>query len=233
MRHYFIQGLTLTTSREYGGTPKVERLVEFTFPYALTHTVKMDWTTAPDLMSPPTIAIWQGDVRLWAEKAATWTGHTVTAAHSNITDYSLTVRIDAISEGVVGTFDIYTDDWPEPSESYSDVTLTVEGEGSTEPPAGSYPSTYPLGSTLYVQASPGPGWVYDHMNRNGQNWTSSNPGEFLNLQASELIEVVFVQSGAAPTPGAGIDPTAIAIGAAASIAALVFGVAIAWPYINP
>jgi hypothetical protein len=79
---------------------------------------------------------------------------------------------------------------------YSNVTITVVGQGTTDPPAGNYPSTYPVGSTLYVTAYPAEGWVYDHMNRNGVPWTSANPGEFSNLTATENIEVIFT----APTP---------------------------------
>ncbi len=87
---------------------------------------------------------------------------------------------------------------------YSNVTISVVGQGTTNPAIGNYPSTYELGSTLSMTATPASGWHLVIMRRNGVDWTSANPGEFLNLQATENIEVVFAQdqpppNGPAPT----------------------------------
>jgi len=82
--------------------------------------------------------------------------------------------------------------------AYSNVTITIAGEGSSDPPAGNYVET--LGGSLSITAHPADGWRYELMRRNGVEWTRDNPGEFLNLGATEKIEVVFVEEGAPPTP---------------------------------
>jgi hypothetical protein len=83
--------------------------------------------------------------------------------------------------------------------SYSNVTITITGQGTTEPPAGNYPDTYLIGEKLYVSAYPSAGWRYKHMKRNGAVWTEANPGEFSNLTETENIEVVF-ESETQPQP---------------------------------
>lgn len=80
---------------------------------------------------------------------------------------------------------------------YSNVTISVSGSGTTDPPVGNYAGTYLIGGSLLVTAYQTSGWLYDHMNRNGVPHTSANPGEFLNLQTAENIEVVFVSIGQA------------------------------------
>ena len=84
---------------------------------------------------------------------------------------------------------------PAPVPGYSNVTISVTGQGTTDPSVGTH--QYDLGSTLYVKANPMSGWRYVKMKRNGVDWTTANPGEFLNLAESELIEVMFSRL---PTP---------------------------------
>lgn len=85
---------------------------------------------------------------------------------------------------------------------YSNVTVSVVGQGATDPVVGNHPSTYELGSTLSVTATPTPasGWQYKRMKRNGTVWTEANPGEFANLAETEGIEVVFEETGPPPMP---------------------------------
>jgi len=78
----------------------------------------------------------------------------------------------------------------EPIPVYSNVTISVVGQGTADP-IGHYPDTYEIGDDLYVTATPATGWLLSTMRRNGVDWTSSSPGEFLNLQATEDINVVF------------------------------------------
>lgn len=75
--------------------------------------------------------------------------------------------------------------------AYSHVTVTSIGHGTTNP-TGSITGTYMLGAVLYVTAAPSAGWMLSVMQRNGVNWTSANPGGFLNLAATESITVIFV-----------------------------------------
>lgn len=80
---------------------------------------------------------------------------------------------------------------PPPSEST--ITITVTGQGDTDPAVGVH--TRALHDNLYVTAieHSGSGWKYSHMNRNGNLWTRANPGEFLDLQETEAIEVAFTE----------------------------------------
>jgi len=87
---------------------------------------------------------------------------------------------------------------PPPPPRYVNITITVEGQGSTVPQAGNHPDTWMITENLYVTAYPSPGWRYDRMKRNGVEWTRDNPGELLNLGESELIEVVFVKEEEPP-----------------------------------
>lgn len=87
-----------------------------------------------------------------------------------------------------------------PSPAYSNLTITVQGQGTTGPSAGNYPNTSLKGDNLAVIATPSAGWLYSKMQRNGVDWTTANPGQFLNLSATENIEVIFVQSAAKPCP---------------------------------
>jgi len=83
---------------------------------------------------------------------------------------------------------------------YSNVTITIIGQGTTEPAAGHYPTNWAIGGTLHVSAQAYTGWKYVKMRRNGVDWTTANPGEFLNLQSTDLIEVVFVEETTPPPP---------------------------------
>ena len=109
--------------------------------------------------------------------------------------YPSTYEIKIISNNVLETRNL-TSTTPPPPE-YSTVTISIVGQGSTEPPVGTH--TYALGSTLYVTATPNSGWRYDRMRRNGVE-TQTNPGEFLNLGSTELIEVAFTEGVTPPPP---------------------------------
>ena len=82
--------------------------------------------------------------------------------------------------------------------NYSNVTITIVGQGTADPPAGNHSDTWVVGGTLYVTAYPASGWRYELMRRNGVEHTRDNPGEFNNLGETELIEVVFVEEEALP-----------------------------------
>lgn len=82
--------------------------------------------------------------------------------------------------------------------TYSNVTITITGQGSTDPTPGEH--TYQLGTNLYVNATPATDWNYIHMKRNGSYWTNAYRGEFLNLAATESIEVVFELKPITPPP---------------------------------
>lgn len=96
---------------------------------------------------------------------------------------------------------------PPPTPQYCNLTISITGQGSTDPPAGNYPTTYMIGDTLYVTVTPSQDWRLDIMRRNGIDWTRSTPGEFLNLASTELIEVFFVEIGSPPTPPQPPTPT--------------------------
>jgi len=95
---------------------------------------------------------------------------------------------------------------PPPVPNVSLVTVSVAGQGSTDPMVGEH--AYTLGATLYVVGTPATGWHYTKMRRNGVDWTSANPGEFQNLAATETIEVVFEQD-TTPPPNGGDEPRPI------------------------
>lgn len=80
----------------------------------------------------------------------------------------------------------------EAASQYSDVTITVRGQGTTTPVAGRYVDVYTVGSDLLVTAYPASGYHYSHMNRNGVFAGTDNPAGILNLASIEVIEVVFV-----------------------------------------
>ena len=122
--------------------------------------------------------------------------------------YPSTYEIRVISNNISETRGL-TPTTPPPPE-YSTATISVVGQGSTEPPVGTH--TYALGSTLYVTATPNSGWRYDRMRRNGVDWTQTNPGEFPNLGSTELIEVAFTPEGVAPPPRTSLLIPAIGIG---------------------
>lgn len=87
--------------------------------------------------------------------------------------------------------------------TYSNLTITVSGQGTTDPPTGNYPNSYEVGTNLTVAANPASGWYYIKMRRNSVDATVANPGEFLNLQATETIEVIFEQTIQPPPSGGG------------------------------
>lgn len=73
----------------------------------------------------------------------------------------------------------------------SHVALGIEGQGTVEPTA---PVPYYVGGSLYVKAMSSPNWDFKVFKRNGVEWSGANPAEFLNLQASESIVAVFVET---------------------------------------
>jgi len=79
-----------------------------------------------------------------------------------------------------------------PAVGPATVTITVTGQGTTNPAAGVH-TEYNVGDTLNITATATIGWQYQKMRRNGVDWTTANPGEFLNLAATENIEVIFIQ----------------------------------------
>jgi hypothetical protein len=107
-----------------------------------------------------------------------------------------------------------------PPPLYSNVTIRVTGKGATSPAAGSHPSEFPAGGTLNIYATPSPGWRLRVMRRNGVDWTSSNPGEFLNLGATEDIEVIF-EEAAPPPAAAGLEWLGVGVTTAVVTAALI------------
>jgi len=80
--------------------------------------------------------------------------------------------------------------------AYSDVTISVSGQGTTVPAAGHYATTYLVGGSLTITATPASGWAFDYMTRNG----AVVPSMTLNsLAASEQVVVYFKQGS--PTTG--------------------------------
>lgn len=99
--------------------------------------------------------------------------------------------------------------------SYSNVTITIVGQGTTIPEATNYPNVYLEGTDLAIQVAANSGWQYVKMTRNGVDWTGANPGEFLNLAAIENIEVIL-----APAENGGGDNTALIAGAGVAVAVI-------------
>jgi hypothetical protein len=77
---------------------------------------------------------------------------------------------------------------------YSNVTISITGQGTTDPAPGNYPQTYLQGNNLAINVAPASGWTFDHITRNGNPITGTT---ITNLGQTENIVVVFVQ---APPP---------------------------------
>lgn len=77
--------------------------------------------------------------------------------------------------------------------AYSDVTISVSGQGTTVPAAGHYGTTYPQGGSLTITATPAPGWAFDYMTRNGATTSSMT---LTSLGALEQVVVYFKTGGA-------------------------------------
>jgi hypothetical protein len=86
----------------------------------------------------------------------------------------------------VETIDVYFAQTSTPS-SYSDVTITVTGQGTTVPAAGNYPNTFLEGTDLSILPIPESGWHFAKFKRNGVELTN----EISNLATTENIEVIF------------------------------------------
>jgi len=80
--------------------------------------------------------------------------------------------------------------------SYSDVTISVSGQGTTAPAAGHYATTYLVGGSLTITATPASGWAFDYMTRNG----ATAPSMTLNSLAATEQVVVYFKTGP-PTTG--------------------------------
>jgi hypothetical protein len=79
--------------------------------------------------------------------------------------------------------------------TYSDVTISVSGQGTTSPPARHYATTYYVGGSLTITATPASGWAFDYMTRNGVTTASMT---LTSLGASEQV-VVYFKTGPATT----------------------------------
>jgi hypothetical protein len=84
---------------------------------------------------------------------------------------------------------------PSPTSTYSDVTILVSGQGTTVPAAGHYTTTYRVGDSLTITATPASGWAFDYMTRNGVIAPSMT---LTSLAATENI-VVYFKTGSATT----------------------------------
>jgi len=80
--------------------------------------------------------------------------------------------------------------------TFSDVTISVSGQGTTVPAAGHYTTTYPVGGSLTITATPASGWTFDYMTRNGVTTSSMT---LTSLGATEQVVVYFKQGS--PTTG--------------------------------
>ena len=104
----------------------------------------------------------------------------------------LYVRLDShiVSGSVaVGCYDNYIESGGG-GPSYSDVTISVSGQGTTAPAAGHYATTYLVGGSLTITASPASGWAFDYMTRNGATAPSMT---LTSLGATEQVVVYFKQ----------------------------------------
>jgi hypothetical protein len=81
--------------------------------------------------------------------------------------------------------------------TYSAVTISVQGQGTTSPTAGQYMTSYLVGDSLTMTATPASGWAFDYMTRNGITASSMT---LTSLLAIEQI-VVYFKTGS-PTTGA-------------------------------
>jgi len=82
-----------------------------------------------------------------------------------------------------------------PPPTYSDVTISVSGQGTTIPAAGHYTTTYYVGGSLTITATPASGWAFDYMTRNGVTTSSMTLN---SLGATEQV-VVYFKTGPATT----------------------------------
>ena len=133
-----------------------------------------------------------------------WTG----ATHGEFLNLALIEDIEVVFEQE-----------PSPPPAKSQVTITVIGQGSTTPTPG--PHEYDIGTSIHVTASASPGWLFSHMNRNGYLHTAVSPGEFLNLQAYELIEVVFVEVSPPSPPSPSLEVVAAGVGGVVAMISLI------------
>ena len=111
--------------------------------------------------------------------------------------------------------------------AFSNVTISVQGQGAADPAVGSYPGTWHVGEDLIVSATAEPGWRYEKMLRNGAEWTSANPGEFLNLRETENVEVIFVQEVPPPQPSPALDLAVVGGALLAAVDATLVAAAVA------
>jgi hypothetical protein len=77
--------------------------------------------------------------------------------------------------------------------TYSDVTISVQGQGTTVPATGHYATSYLVGGSLTLTATPASGWAFDYMMRNGVTTSSMT---LSSLGVSEQVVVYFKQGSA-------------------------------------
>jgi len=110
----------------------------------------------------------------------------------------LYVRLDShiVSGSVaVGCYDNYIES--SGINTYSHVTISVQGQGTTTNPSpGDYQTTYLVGGSLTITATPASGWAFDYMTRNG----ATAPSMTLNSLAATEQVVVYFKTGP-PTTG--------------------------------
>jgi hypothetical protein len=117
----------------------------------------------------------------------------------NSTTNPVTVVISSTEMTATAIFTPVSTPPPSPPVQNSTVTITISGQGTTSPPPGTYTS-YPIGGTLDITATPASGWQYQKIQRNGVDYTTNNPAEIQNLATTENIEVFFAQTTTTPPP---------------------------------
>lgn len=108
----------------------------------------------------------------------------------------LYVRLDShivSGSAAAGCYDNYVESGGTSPPTYSDVTVSVTGQGTTVPAAGHYATTYLVGGSLTMTATPASGWSFDYMTRNGVTASSMTLN---SLAASEQVVVYFKQGPA-------------------------------------
>jgi len=151
----------------------------------VTISVSGQGTTIPAAGHYTTTYLVNDSLTVVASPASGWVFDYVT--RNGVTVPSLTLTSLGASEQIIVYF--------KTAPIYSDVTVSTTGQGTTTPVAGHYATTYYVGDSLTIVATPASGWVFDYMTRNGVTVASMT----LNaLSASEQV-VVYFKTGPATT----------------------------------
>lgn len=160
----------------------------------------------------------------WAPDSPNYQGCTafVTFSTPSLTVPSVSAKctVHAVGSGDINfnktaTTNIYVVPYPDDgTPQYSNVTITVAGQGTTDPVAGSYATAYQQGTDLVITATPDIGWYLGGIKRNGTYITGNT---ITNLGATENIEVVFVEEGQPPPDGGQPDYTLAGIAVAGAV----------------